>query len=271
MQGKLQIHNIKNQSTFNTMRYNIAKMLPTIITQILSTFSTLFIIFVCVFTHELGHYAALRSVGVVPPSFWIGFGPEVVSFTDKKGTQWCLNLLPIGGAVYQDLSALKRTTQIFVALAGPAANFLLSFLILYYLELSQNTDLQIIQKTHKAFSVFCSKLHLQFTALGNLLYKIMTCDFQKSVSQLSGPIQIINIIRQAKSSLLTICNLGIALGSFNLLPILPLDGGRILFAIAGIDPENDSKLSIILFRVSLAIFIFLVGMAYFSDIVRAIS
>jgi regulator of sigma E protease len=52
-----------------------------------------------VFIHELGHYLAGRLFGVRADVFSIGFGRELVGWTDRRGTRWKLSLLPLGGYV----------------------------------------------------------------------------------------------------------------------------------------------------------------------------
>jgi regulator of sigma E protease len=54
---------------------------------------------VVVFIHELGHFLVARWCGVGVQAFAIGFGPEIVGFTDSKGTRWKLCWLPLGGYV----------------------------------------------------------------------------------------------------------------------------------------------------------------------------
>ncbi len=103
-----------------------------------------------VFIHELGHYLVGRWCGIRADAFSIGFGREVLGWTDRRGTRWKLGWLPLGGYVQfagdadavstpQPLSAdapagsfgaaplWKRSLTVA---AGPAANFLLAILIL---------------------------------------------------------------------------------------------------------------------------------------------
>src|SRR5215208_242690 len=115
------------------------------------------IAFVCalgplVFFHELGHYLVARAFGIPAETFSIGFGRELVGWTDKQGTRWKVAWLPLGGYVKfvgdmgpasnpADLSNLPpevrdRAFQVrpvwqrfLVVLAGPMANFLLAILI----------------------------------------------------------------------------------------------------------------------------------------------
>ncbi len=49
--------------------------------------------------HELGHYLVGRWFGVKIDAFSVGFGKELLGWTDKRGTRWKLSLLPLGGYV----------------------------------------------------------------------------------------------------------------------------------------------------------------------------
>ena len=49
--------------------------------------------------HELGHYLVARLFGVRADAFSIGFGKEMLGWTDKRGTRWKLSALPLGGYV----------------------------------------------------------------------------------------------------------------------------------------------------------------------------
>ena len=113
--------------------------------------------FVCalgplVFFHELGHYLVARMFRIPAETFSIGFGRELIGWTDRQGTRWKVAWLPLGGYVRfvgdmgpasnpGDLDhvppemrdrvfQLRPVWQRFlVVLAGPAANFLLAILI----------------------------------------------------------------------------------------------------------------------------------------------
>ena len=115
------------------------------------------IAFVCaigplVFFHEFGHYAVGKLFGVGAETFSIGFGREIVGWTDRSGTRWKIGWLPLGGFVRfvgdenaasvpaaeekvpEELRSRsfhhKPVWQRFlIVLAGPMANFLLAILI----------------------------------------------------------------------------------------------------------------------------------------------
>ncbi len=60
---------------------------------------TLFVFTLVVFVHEMGHFLVARWNGVSVKVFSLGFGPELVGFTDRKGTRWRLSAVPLGGYV----------------------------------------------------------------------------------------------------------------------------------------------------------------------------
>jgi regulator of sigma E protease len=47
----------------------------------------------------MGHYLVGRWCGIGASAFSIGFGPELIGFTDKHGTRWKLSAIPLGGYV----------------------------------------------------------------------------------------------------------------------------------------------------------------------------
>jgi len=92
--------------------------------------------------HEFGHFLAARHFGVRVEVFAVGFGKELLGWTDSRGTRWKLCLLPLGGYVrmfgeggrtdearpqskadavrsYGNLPAGRRAA---ILLAGPLAN-----------------------------------------------------------------------------------------------------------------------------------------------------
>ncbi|WP_394689666.1 RIP metalloprotease RseP [Hoeflea sp.] len=59
----------------------------------------LLVLTIVVFFHELGHYLVGRWCGIRAEVFSVGFGRELIGFTDRHGTRWKLSLVPLGGYV----------------------------------------------------------------------------------------------------------------------------------------------------------------------------
>jgi len=114
----------------------------------------LFGLSVVVFFHELGHFLVARLCGVRVLVFSVGFGPELIGFTDRYGTRWKISAVPLGGyvkflgdenaasvpdaAAIAGMSADERRHSFMdqpvgrrsaIVAAGPFANFILAIVI----------------------------------------------------------------------------------------------------------------------------------------------
>ena len=97
--------------------------------------------------HEAGHFWAARHSGIPVREFSMGMGPLLFARTSKKGTRFCLRLLPIGGycAFYgededsDDPRAFQQAgvgRRAWTVASGPLMNFVVAFAaILLYLSL----------------------------------------------------------------------------------------------------------------------------------------
>jgi regulator of sigma E protease len=121
--------------------------------------------------HEYGHYIVGRWSGIHAEVFSLGFGPVLWSGVDRRGTQWQIAALPLGGyvkfagdadatsvgpaagGVPDDAAARRRTmhgaplwARSATVAAGPAFNFVLSILIFAAIFLSRGvaTDEPIV-------------------------------------------------------------------------------------------------------------------------------
>lgn len=107
-----------------------------------------------VFVHEYGHYIVGRWCGVKADTFSIGFGRKIIRWRDKRGTDWQIGWLPLGGYVqfagdrdaasrpdgaWQQLPQAERDhsfpaaalwKRAAIVAAGPITNFLFALLIL---------------------------------------------------------------------------------------------------------------------------------------------
>jgi regulator of sigma E protease len=103
--------------------------------------------------HELGHYWVARWCGVHSETFSIGFGRKIFGWRDKRGTEWKIGWLPLGGYVqflgdrdavsqpsadWQKMSSAERDRSFpgqpvwkrsAIVFAGPLTNFLFAILI----------------------------------------------------------------------------------------------------------------------------------------------
>lgn len=120
---------------------------------ILTVLSFLLVIGPLIFLHELGHYLAGRAFGVKAEMFSIGFGPELIGWTDRRGTRWKVAAMPLGGYVkfagdmnpastrnddwlmlppeerVRTFQAKPLWQRFVIVAAGPVTNFLVAILI----------------------------------------------------------------------------------------------------------------------------------------------
>jgi regulator of sigma E protease len=121
---------------------------------VLYTVPFLVVLTVIIFFHEMGHFLVARWCGVKVDAFSIGFGREILGFTDSKGTRWKVGWLPLGGYVkFFDDEDIMSTQPVdpdrpvdpearrvsfhekplwqraAIVAAGPIANFLLAIVI----------------------------------------------------------------------------------------------------------------------------------------------
>jgi membrane-associated protease RseP (regulator of RpoE activity) len=182
---------------------------------ILATLYGITSVFAGVVVHELGHLLAARFLGIEVSGVSVGFGPEIVGFTDRYGTRWKLAPLLVGGAcsfrerpgggAHREPGNKSRTlyeaspkNRAIVLLGGPAFNLCfagLVWLIIFF---------------HKSILPFVSEDEVVFGLPAFLV--VVSC----------------------------------AIALFNLLPIPPLDGGYLLLvgfeALRGRALLNENQL-----------------------------
>lgn len=101
-------------------------------------------IFLIVGIHEFGHFITAKVVGIKVVKFSIGFGKSFFRCHDKKGTEYALGIIPLGGYVKfldesdenispEDYPFVFHRQPIYkriaVILAGPLFNFIFAFLL----------------------------------------------------------------------------------------------------------------------------------------------
>ncbi|MGA0186913.1 MAG: RIP metalloprotease RseP [Burkholderiaceae bacterium] len=109
-----------------------------------SLMSFLFAVALLVFVHEMGHYLAARSVGVHVERFSVGFGRTILRLRDRRGCEWAVGWIPLGGYVKMwdagsgearpadaaptsSFHAKPLWARSWVVVAGPLANFLFAW------------------------------------------------------------------------------------------------------------------------------------------------
>ncbi|WP_256330847.1 RIP metalloprotease RseP [Pelistega sp. MC2] len=97
---------------------------------------------VVVVFHEFGHYFAARFYHVYVERFSLGFGKVLFKKKDKKGTEWVISMLPLGGYVKplaepripnnpigESIAEKSAFQKIVIYAAGPFFSFLLGIIL----------------------------------------------------------------------------------------------------------------------------------------------
>jgi regulator of sigma E protease len=103
---------------------------------------------ILVFIHEFGHFYVAKLCGMKVKTFSIGMGPKLFKFT-RGETEYALSLVPFGGYVnimgqdpqenvpedekHRSFSRMSLLKRFSVVIAGPAANFILTFFVFWLL------------------------------------------------------------------------------------------------------------------------------------------
>lgn len=201
----------------------------------------IFLLGFLIFIHESGHYIVSKICKVKVNEFAIGFGPKIFEKT-KGETVYVLRSIPLGGFVrlegeeeqseaedsFNKASIPKR---IAILIAGGLVNILFGILlytviiIIRYMIVKNSGFFEAL-----SFSVgTCAEMLLETAkGIGGLLIG------RVSLNDVTGPVGISSMVSKTNGLmefvyLLSI--ISISLGVTNLLPFVPLDGGKIVLLI----------------------------------------
>ena len=245
----------------------------------LTALKIIFLLGFLVLIHETGHYIVAKICKIKVNEFAIGFGPKIWRKKGKQ-TEYELRLIPLGGFVNlegeeQDseeqgsFSKASIPKRIAVVAAGALVNIIFGIIayailiLIRYMIIRGPNFLEAIQYSLSAVVELIKSMLLGLAELFG----------GKTSINMVGPIGISGMVSKTSGLaefiyLLSI--ISISLGITNLLPIIPLDGGKIvLLIIEGIRKkplDKNIELSIQSFGF-IALIIFSVVVA-FNDMAR---
>ena len=147
---------------------------------------------IAVSIHELGHLLVARLLRVQVEGVTIGLGPELFSCTDRHGTRWRLGAWPIGGKC--DFTRANPTPG------------------------GVNTTSEVSIR---------SKATIYFAGSASNLLLTLLCAVVAGWPDVKVPL-VLDATPTPEGALLILAFFSASLGLFNLLPMLPMDGGLLV-------------------------------------------
>jgi regulator of sigma E protease len=181
--------------------------------------------------HELGHLVAAKCFKIPVERFSVGFGPRLLGIKHDE-TDYCLSLLPLGGYVLprvtdpEDFSRYPLHSRIAFCLGGPFANLLGALICLAAV------------KGLGSHGSSLSAASASFAELSRLTHQVLASlpVLFSHPDRLSGIVGIVAAGgRSAQAGIAWAASfwvlLNVNLAVLNLLPLPPLDGGKIVFSL----------------------------------------
>lgn len=227
------------------------------------------IVLLLVTVHEFGHFAAAKLFKLPVELFSLGFGKPIYQ-THVWGCEFRLSQIPLGGYVKlqldhdEDFYQIAATKRIGYFLGGPIANLLLAWLLVALANLASGQALNL-QTLITSVDQTVYLVRFLFELIGTAVAE---------PSQLSGLINTVLVGGQVMGAELYqlfyfLALLSVNLGVFNLLPIPPLDGGKVLLIL--IERYNSRGIEL---GMNLTGWVVVLGLIVFttaSDVVRLVN
>src|SRR5687767_630390 len=181
--------------------------------------------------HELGHFLAAKRMGIPIARFSVGLGPKVWGFKIGETEYW-LSLIPCGGYVMPALNdeeafdKIPLKSRILFALGGPAANILGAFFCLSLMNIMER-GVSVHSVIYLPLEQICQMAMQMGAAIPSLFSQPENLSGIVGIVAAGGALVGLSFVKLLQFSVLLNVNLAV----FNLLPILPLDGGKIVMGL----------------------------------------
>ena len=247
---------------------------------IITALKIIFLLGFLIIIHEGGHFLVAKLCKVRVNEFSIGFGPKLWSKQGKE-TKYELRLIPFGGFVNMEgeeehsekegsFSKASIPKRFAIIVAGALVNILfgiLAYIILLMVRYYTVVEPNIIESISYAFSSTGTLIYAMFDSIVQLF------SGKVSLNDMVGPVGISQMISQTSGLsqfIYLLALISVSLGITNLLPFVPLDGGKALILIIEairrkpLKQETELKIQSIGFFI---LIVFSVLVAY-NDILR---
>lgn len=180
--------------------------------------------------HESGHFTAMKIFDVSVQEVSIGFGPRLFKIP-VAGTDWSLRLIPFGGSTAptkegtMQIYKLIVWKQFIIYLAGIAANLLVFVALMTWVGAKYyRTPKKLWLPNAVVFIWLTLRTYWYFMKM----IVIYVNPAIKSKPSFSGLILCPEILRMSRPKLKFAIEICLILILLNLVPLYPLDGGRVI-------------------------------------------